>query len=529
MSPPNREPIEINEASIGEPSLSVAAVDPIDTLPRISERDGTIKNGKLAGMTMWRAVWVLAWPVLIEAFLNSLVGVTDTTLAAGLSEPAADAVGGAAYFMWVVGIGSIALGMGGTAMVARAMGKGRLALSGVVAGQCATLSIASGLVTGLFIIAIAPVIATWLSLGPQAHAEAVTYMRLCALAAPMQTFAQVGIACIRGAGDSVRPLVLMVVINLLNLVLSFFLSGVDLAHGVKTPSGEITRQIILANPSPINLGVSGIALGTCIAWTFGAIIMLVMLTGGVHGMKLRAQRLRPHWHTMRRLVRIGLPNMAEVIGMWLGNFILILMVGWMNTEGFMGAHVLAVRIEAFSFLAGFALSLAAATLAGQYLGAGSPAMAKQAVIRCTLIAMTIMGLFGLAFMLIPTHIAGLFTQQPAHLELVPKILPIFGSIEAIFAVSIVLRSALRGVGDTTTVMWITWITIWGFRMPLAWLGSGVPMPLPWGGEIPNPAPLQALGVHPLVGFEVGLCVELLIRSALFSYVFFKGNWTKKKV
>jgi Na+-driven multidrug efflux pump len=99
----------------------------------------------------------------------------------------------------------------------------------------------------------------------------------------------------------------------------------------------------------------------------------------------------------------------------------------------------------------------------------------------------------------------------------------------VFAISIVLRSALRGVGDTTTVMWITWITIWGVRMPLAWLGSGVPMPLPWGGEVPNPAPLQALGIHPLIGFEIGLCAELLIRSALFSYVFFKGKWKKKKV
>lgn len=525
----SRDPIELTDASIGEPSLAVAAVEPVDTLPRVSERDGTIKSGKLAGMGMWQAVWVLSWPVLIEAFLNSLVGVTDTTLAAGLSEHAADAVGGGAYFMWVVGIGSIALGMGGTAMVARAMGKGRLALSGVVAGQCATLSIASGLVSGLFIIALAPVIATWLSLGPEAHREAVAYMRLCALAAPMQTFAQVGIACIRGAGDSVRPLVLMIVINILNLVLSFLLSGVDLAHGVKSASGEIIREVYLHNPSPIKMGVAGIALGTSIAWALGAFIMLGMLGKGVHGMRLRAARLRPHWHTMRRLVRIGLPNMLEVVGMWLGNFILILMVGWMNSEGFMGAHVLAVRIEAFSFLAGFALSLAAATLAGQYLGAGSPGMARRAVMRCTLIAMAIMGIFGLAFMLIPVKVAGLFTQQPSHLELVPRILPIFGAIEAIFAVSIVLRSALRGVGDTTTVMWITWITIWGVRMPLAWLGSGVPMPLPWGGEIPNPAPLQALGVHPLVGFEVGLCLELLIRSALFGYVFLRGKWMTKKV
>lgn len=156
-------------------------------------------------------------------------------------------------------------------------------------------------------------------------------------------------------------------------------------------------------------------------------------------------------------------------------------------------------------------------------------MAKQAVLRCTYLAMCIMGTAGLAFIFIPRQITGLFTQQAIHLELVPMILPVFGFIEAVFAISIVLRSALRGAGDTTTVMWITWITIWGVRMPLAWLGSGVPMPLPWGGELPNPAPLQALGVHPLVGFEIGLCVELVIRAALFGWAFLRGGWMTKKV
>lgn len=522
-------PIEIHDTSIAEPSPAGAVIDPIGPPPRIDPQEGRIRSGKLAGLSMWHAIWVLSWPVLIESLLNSLVGVVDTTLAAGVSEAATDAIGGAAYFMWFVGLIAIALGVGATAMISRAMGRGRLAIASVVVGQCATLSVVSGVMIGLFIALIAPVIATWLHLGLEAHAECVLYIRLCALAVPLQTFAQVGMSCCRGAGDSVRPMVLMIVINVLNLVVSFLLSGVDVSTGRIGPDGVVVRRVWIENPSPMNLGVAGIALGTAIAWSIGGLMMCGMLVRGVHGIRLFARRLRPHAHTIIRLVAIGLPSLSETFAMWLGNFLVIVLVGWLEDPGLLGANVLTVRIEAFSFLPGFAMSLAAGTLAGTYLGAGSPAMARRAVLRCLGIAAAMMGVCGVGFMLVPGRIAGLFTQQEAHLEIVPRLLAIAGLIQAVFAVSIVLRGALRGSGATRAVMWITWIAIWGVRLPLAWLGCGVDVPLPFGWSIPNPAPLRTLGVHPLEGMWIGLCVEILIRSALFGIAFLKGDWMKQKV
>ena len=50
--------------------------------------DGSLRSGKLAGLTMNRAIWVLSWPILAESSLQSFVGLTDTFLSAQLSEAA---------------------------------------------------------------------------------------------------------------------------------------------------------------------------------------------------------------------------------------------------------------------------------------------------------------------------------------------------------------------------------------------------------------------------------------------------------
>ncbi len=56
------------------------------------------------------------------------------------------------------------------------------------------------------------------------------------------------------------------------------------------------------------------------------LIVLAMVIRGSGGVRLRARRLRPHYHTLRRLVRVGLPNFLETFGMWIGNFAVILLV-----------------------------------------------------------------------------------------------------------------------------------------------------------------------------------------------------------
>ncbi|MFM9956845.1 MAG: MATE family efflux transporter [Phycisphaerales bacterium] len=540
---PRSSDIPIPDSGPAEPMTAQAHVETNGSVGATAAPSGVVladdrlTSGRLAGSTMRRAVWVLSWPVLLEMLLHAGVNMVDATLAAGVSVAAADAIGASGYILWATAMIAIALGVGATAMISRAIGRKRPAFANAVLGQTTLLAWSGGLVTaGLFWL-LAPACAGMMNLEGDAFDNAVTYLRICALGVPAMTFIEGAVCSIRGGGDSMTPMLVMLGVNIVNAFFTFMLSGVEWAASrLDDATGELQRHLILSNPFGMDMGVAGIAWGTTIAWWTGAVVLTLILArppmrSGEH-LRLTRRRLRPHWHTIKRIVRVGLPNFLESAGMWFGNFLTILMVGWMAHPGYLGAHIIAVRVEAFSYMPGFAISLAAATLTGQYLGMGRPDLAEKAIFRCTTLAVAFMTLMGVVFVAFPEAVVGVLTQQPEHLKITPILLMVTGFVQAPFAVAIVLRSALRGAGDTKAAMWITWITTYGIRLPLAWLCCGVDIPLPqWagGGSIPNPAPLEPLGVSPLVGFWIGLCSEIVLRGVLFTVVVLRGRWKTARV
>jgi putative MATE family efflux protein len=532
---------ETKRITIDEPTLDPTTLNPSDEAiparplqrarPRRAEPigltpDGRLKSGPLAGLSMGRAVWVVSWPVLVESLLNSLVGLTDTVLAAQLSEPAADAIGGASYVLWFIGLVIMAIGVGATALISRAVGGGRLAVANAAVGQSLLLAAASGALVAMLVTAGVEPAAVMLNLSAEGRAAFQSYMYTVCLGVPFMALIGAMTACMRGSGDSLRPLIAMVVVNAINIPLSWILAGVDLT-ATKVVGEETVTRTVLHNPFGFDLGIRGVAIGTVVAEVVGMLVILGMVIRGRGGVRLRARRLRPHWHTLMRLVRVGIPNFLETFGMWVGNFMVILMVGLLGSQGMLGSHVMAARIEAFSYLPGFALGAAAATLTGQYLGAGSEELARRSILACTAITSVIMGAMGVLFMLCPTAITGLVSSQPTHLEIVPDLLFVAGVVQIPFGIGIVLRTALRGAGDVKAVMWITWLTTYGVRLPLAYFLSGVDIALPrWlgGGVIENPCPTDGL-----VWLWIGLCIEIVVRAAAFGARYAQGSWAKVRV
>ena len=512
------------EDMVGSPSFAQPTVD-LDAPPAEFD-DGRFKSGKLKGLTMGAAIFVLAWPVVIESFLNSLVGLVDTKLSASLpnGEAATDAIGGASYIMWLIGLVIMAIGVGATALISRSVGKGRIGTANVVLGQALTLAMASGVVIGFIIYFLSSPITALLNMTPAAAAYFDEYMKIIAIGVPAASTLFALIACSRGAGDSISPLLAMIARNIVNIIISWLFSGVTIA-GYTSPLG-------------LDWGVKGIAFGTVIGDFVGAVLILSMAMSGRWSIKLKLRRMKIHSIMAWRLVRLGVPNFFETFGMWIGNFFIIAFVGLlarqMDTDGLLGAHIIGIRIEAFSFMPGFGMGIAAATLAGQYLGMGRPDLAKKAVFRCTLIAVVIMGILGVAFVIFARPITAMLSQQPAHMEMVPPLLIICGIIQVPFAIGIVFRSSMRGAGDVKFVMGLTWFSTYAIRLPLAYIVSGVDIPIPQflgGGMVTNPRLFEVwFGLTPgLTAMWIALCSEMVIRGILFSVRFFHGGWLKAKV
>lgn len=496
--------------------------------------DERFRSGRLAGLTMGSAIWVLSWPVLVESLLNSFVGVTDTWLASQIGVAEADAIGGASYINWFIGLTFMAIGIGATAMISRAVGMGRLGVAQATMGQSVLMAIVMGLFVGAGVYALAPVAAGLLNLDGAAQDAFTSYLKIIAIGVVPASVLFVLVACARGAGDSKRPLWAMGVRNAVNIFVSWALSGVDIAYGHEV-GGEVVRTVLLQNPFPFELGVAGIAAGTVAGDLAGMLVVLRMALSGTWGITLFRRRLRPHRVTLGRLIRLAIPNYIETLGMWVGNFLIVIMVGWMGA-GLLGAHIIAIRLESLSFLPGFAMGTAAATLAGQYIGAGRADLARRSMWRCAVFASAFMGVFGACFVLTPEPFVGAMSAQAVHLDKTPMLLVICGWVQVPFALGIVFRGGMRGAGDVRFVMGLTWTTTYLVRLPLAFLLSGVDIPsfdfgamhAAEGIWIHNPMP-DDFPISGIWGLWIGLCFDIVLRAVVYGARFVHGGWTRAKV
>ncbi len=513
----DEERILVDSAASPEDPMSATAVAiEQEALP---DDEAIIKAGRLAGKSMSQAIWILALPVLLQQTMAAGVGFVDKLLAGNLptdiARPAMDGVGIGSFVGWFIGIAMTGLGVGGQAIIARGMGSGELRESQSALRQSMILSISWGVLVGVLMILLAEPLARYSNLSPQATEACVTYVRTLALGLPFCGVMMVGGMCLHGAGEAHKPFQIAVWVNIVNCVASWLISGVEIgAFGATIP-----------NPSPLDptkWGVFGIAAGSSLSYAVGAWLTWRVLRAGVKDLRLESAGGRSIFaidtEMAWRIVKVGVPNFFEGLAMWAVSLFILGFIGQAaargigtdSKEGLVGAHIITVQWEAFSFLPGFAMGTAAGALAGQYLGAGSTRLARIAIWRCTIIGIAIMGVMGVVFILLGRPLTAIISSDPLHLEVVPKLLMIAGFAQGFFALAMVVRNGLRGVGDTKWILAITVISCFAIRLPLAWY----------------------LGIHlghGLVGIWWGLMIELSLRGLFFLARFRYGAWETVKV
>src|SRR5919202_1912938 len=101
----------------------------------IEKRKSELANIETEGRELRRRVWGLAGPVIGENFLETLLGVIDTLLVAGLGAVAIAGVGSALQVMFFLISALSALAIGSSVLVAQAVGAGDTARAGRLGRQ----------------------------------------------------------------------------------------------------------------------------------------------------------------------------------------------------------------------------------------------------------------------------------------------------------------------------------------------------------------------------------------------------------
>ena len=130
-----------------------------------------------------------------------------------------------------------------------------------------------------------------------------------------------------------------------------------------------------------------------------------------------------------------------------------------------------MRIEALAYLPGAAFQVAAASLAGQFLGAGDQRRAARSVLITLLFGGGLMTAAGVFMWLAADPLVKLFVGAD-KLEIVAEAAPLLRIVSwtmPALATMTILAGALRGAGDTRVPFLFTIVGLLGVRIPCAYL------------------------------------------------------------
>ena len=453
---------------------------------------GVSPKGVRSGITegpILRSINRLAAPMVAAAILSNLQSVINLFWVGRLGSDAVASVAIAGTILMILFPLLMGLSTGTVALVARAAGSQRWNDAGEAASQSILLSAALGLATAGIGWYYSSALFRLLGAEPAVIAHGVGYLRVFLLGSFTGFILFTGNAALQGAGDTVRPMYLMALSNILNILLDpVFIFGLG--------------------PFP-RMGVSGAALASVLSQTIAAVAAIHLLFSGKTPLALQFSQWKPNLSLSWRLLRIGIPGSGMMFSRSLMSAVLMRVVADHGTAA-VAAYGTGLRFHMLILMPAFAIGGAAATMVGQNLGAGKPQRAHKAAWLATGIDSLIMVLSALVLMFFAAPLIRLFNSDPQVVAIGAQYLVIVSPFYVFAAIGIVLSRALNGAGDTMAPMFITILTLWGLQVPLA-------------------VGLSKLWYPATYGIWWAIAAAMVVNGLLTAAWFQTGRWRHKKV
>lgn len=434
----------------------------------------------------------LALPVFAEQSLNMLVGLSDQLLTGRFFEQEhLAAINLMIYLLWLTSSLFVVIAIGATAMTARFVGAKDYPAARRVTNQAILLGVVMAAGLTLLGLALREQFVAVMQLDGRSAELASQYLWYVIPVLPAIMFDAVGISCLRGAGDMVTGLVIMVIVNLVNVSVSW-----SLAIGL--------------GPLP-QLGWQGLAIGTAAGYLVGGLLVLTLLIVGRSGLWIRPHLLRPDGDLIRRLLRIGVPGGLDVLSVIACQLWFVAIINQLGDLA-AAAHGVAIRIESLAYLPGTAFQVAAATMAGQFLGARDYDRASRSVLMACLVGGGFMVFAGGVFFFGADELTQLFlsSDRIETAALAAPLLRIVALSMPGLALTMILSGALRGAGDTRWPLVFTLIGNLGVRIPGTYL---LAHHLDYGVR----------------GAWYAMVADIFVRAVLVGYRFWQGDWKRTGV
>ena len=448
-----------------------------------------IQKKNRGSMTMMQ----LALPLVAENFFRTLVSSVDTFMLSTYSGSAVAGVGLVSQWVFFIQVLFNVICIGSGIVLAQYIGakKSDEELN-YVAKSGFYMAIVSAIIFMIVILFVTRPLLGCYTLEDDVRAAAYSYFMIYGgIGIPVTAISMFETRILQTYSYTKQTLFITIIVNILNVI-----GNAVAIFGVPFLGIPVT-------------GAAGVAGASVFSTFVGAVIMWFMIKKRKDIQFKLIKSPKVPQQVYKLILSIGVPTAGENLAYNMAQITIMAMITSMGTFA-MQSQVYTQTILRFVFAIASATGAAVQIKVGYYVGAGEKEVAYRNVFKYSLVATGCSMLMILIVNIIKAPIIGLFTTEPAVVELTGKLLIYSVLVEFGRSFNVVYVGALKGAGDVKFPVFYGIISMWGIMVLMSWL----------------------LGIHfgvGVIGCWLGIGTDETTRGIVMIFRWKSKRWQKKSL
>lgn len=398
---------------------------------------------------IWKQLLLFFFPIVFGTLFQQIYNTADTVVVGRfVGKEALAAVGGSASQIANLLVGFfVGLSSGATVIISQFYGAKDEKNLKLTLHTAFGFSIAAGIVLGAAGFYGAEKFLGMMNTPADVMEDSVLYLHIYFAGILFNLIYNMGSGILRAVGDSKRPLYVLMVTCIMNILLDVLLVVV------------------------FGMGVAGVAFATILSQAVSAVLVVRMLTGTEEIYRLKLSDIRICRKHLTGFLRIGIPAGLESVMYNISNILIQVFVNDLGTDTVAAWGTLG-KIDAFFWMVINAFSISITTFVGQNYGAGKFDRMRKSVRVC--MGMSFVGSVTISGLLVAfgRSIYGLFTTDTTVIGIGTHMIRFMLPFYSLYVVIGILSGALRGAGKVLVPMILTCGGVCTLR--IIWLFTMVP-------------------------------------------------------
>ena len=387
-------------------------------------------------LPLWQEAFFLAWPVMLNHIFVTAMRTTDMLLMGYFGPAAVTAVGlGDVWESIILRIG-LGLGTGSISLISQESGTKTAAAAAnkdLILSQVIFVSLIIGIPFIFIALFFAEQMIALLGAAPEVIELGAQYLLIIFAAAPFRIISIIAARALQGSGDTRTPMVVEVISNLINIIVS-----VGLALG------------IWFFPK---IGVPGVGIGTFTAKTLSAVIFIMIFLSSKSEFNLKNPIKNWNFILIKQLFKVSAPKIAQGLYQSLITFPFNSIVLLFGTEAAAAYHIARRVFQQLIAPMHRSYYTVTAILSGQKIGAAEVEESKKTVEAMLILTVISIGSFSLLIFFGSPYLVRLFGDNPQTLQTAVRFLKALSIGGPVITIYGVLAGHLNGAGNTQSALY----------------------------------------------------------------------------